>query len=97
MLMEFMGLHLSGSSFVYHSTELRDELIKWGTRRSLQITALGNQFTPLSAVLNERAFFDGIVGLIAIEGSTTVVLHLPAMARAAGILFCVEDFDKIRR
>ena len=65
MLMEFIGLHLPGSSFVNPGTELREELTKWGTQRSLQITALGNEFTPLSVILDERAFVNGIVGLMA--------------------------------
>ena len=63
MLMEFMGLHLPGSSFVNPGTELREELTKWGTQRSLQITALGNEFTPLSVILDERAFLMELLAL----------------------------------
>ncbi len=95
MLMEFMGLHLPGSSFVNPGTQLREELTKWGTKRAMQITALGNEYTPVSEILDERAFVNGIVGLMATGGSTNLVLHLPAMARAAGILLSVEDFDEI--
>lgn len=95
MLMEFMGLHLPGSSFVNPGTKLREELTKWGTERVLQITALGNKYTPISNILDERAFVNGIVGLMATGGSTNLVLHLPAMARAAGVLLNVEDFDEI--
>ena len=95
MLMEFMGLHLPGSSFVNPGTQLREELTKWGTKRAMQITALGNEYTPVSDILDERAFVNGIVGLMATGGSTNLVLHLPAMARAAGILLSVEDFDEI--
>ena len=95
MLMEFMGLHLPGSSFVNPGTQLREELTKWGTKRAMQITALGNEYTPVSDILDERAFVNGIVGLMATGGSTNLVLHLPAMARAAGILLNLEDFDEI--
>ncbi|MDG1936487.1 MAG: phosphogluconate dehydratase [Paracoccaceae bacterium] len=95
MLMEFMGLHLPGSSFVNPGTELRVELTKWGTQRVLQITAFGKEFIPVSDILDERAFVNGIVGLMATGGSTNLVLHLPAMARAAGILLSGEDFDDI--
>jgi phosphogluconate dehydratase len=95
MLMEFMGLHLPGSSFVNPDTKLREELTKWGTQRAMQITALGNDFIPVSDILDERAFVNGIVGLMATGGSTNLVLHLPAMARAAGILLSIEDFDEI--
>jgi phosphogluconate dehydratase len=43
-------------------------------------------------VLDEKAFVNGIVGLMATGGSTNLVLHLPAMARAAGIILDIDDF-----
>ena len=95
MLMEFMGLHLPGSSFVNPNTPLRDALTEYGTRQMMQITALGNQYRPLCDILDARAFVNGIVGLMATGGSTNLVLHLPAMARAAGIELTLEDFDDI--
>jgi phosphogluconate dehydratase len=95
MLMEFMGLHLPGASFVNPNTPLRDALTEAGARRALAITALGNEFIPVSRVLDERAFVNGLVGLMATGGSTNLVLHLPAMARAAGVLLELEDFDDI--
>jgi phosphogluconate dehydratase len=95
MLMEFMGLHLPGASFVQPNTDLRDALTREGTKRISQITALGDHYTPACQVLSERAFVNGIVGLMATGGSTNLVLHLPAMARAAGILLEIEDFDEI--
>ena len=36
-----------------------------------------------------------MVGLMATGGSTNLVLHLPAMARAAGIHLTLEDFADI--
>lgn len=95
MLMEFMGLHLPGASFVNPYTPLREALTSEGVRRALAITALGNEFTPASAVLDEKAFVNGMVGLMATGGSTNLVLHMPAMARAAGILLLPEDFADI--
>ena len=95
MLMEFMGLHLPGASFVQPNTDLRDALTREGTKRISEITALGDQYTPAYQVLSERAFVNGIVGLMATGGSTNLVLHLPAMARAAGIMLEIEDFDEI--
>ena len=92
MLMEFMGLHLPGASFVNPGTPLREALTIAGVERVLQITALGNDYRPVSAILDERAFVNGIVGLMATGGSTNLVLHLPAMARAAGIGLELEDF-----
>ncbi len=92
MLMEIMGLHLPGASFVNPNTPLRDALTRAATQRALQITALGNEYTPVSAVLDEKAFVNGIVGLMATGGSTNLVLHLPAMARATGIILDLQDF-----
>ncbi|SDE11058.1 phosphogluconate dehydratase [Paracoccus isoporae] len=95
MLMEFMGLHLPGSSFVNPGTEMRDALTGAAVERAASITKLGNDFLPVGEVLDERAFVNGIVGLMATGGSTNLVLHLPAMARAAGVLLDIEDFNDI--
>ncbi|RJL21153.1 phosphogluconate dehydratase [Paracoccus siganidrum] len=95
MLMEFMGLHLPGSSFVNPNTPLREALTVAGVQRAAAITRLGNDFLPAGEVLDERAFVNGIVGLMATGGSTNLVLHLPAMARAAGVLIDIEDFHDI--
>ena len=95
MLMEFMGLHLPGSSFVNPGTPLREALTVAAVERAAAITALGNEFTPAGEVLDERAFVNGLVGLMATGGSTNLVLHMPAMARAAGINLDLEDFADI--
>ncbi len=95
MLMEFMGLHLPGASFVNPNTPLRDALTVAGTERALEITAAGNDYRPAGQVLDEKAFVNGIVGLMATGGSTNLVLHLPAMARAAGVILDLQDFSDI--
>lgn len=95
MLMEFMGLHLPGASFVNPGTPLRDALTRAGTERALQVTALGQDYTPVCDILDERAFVNGIVGLMATGGSTNLLLHLPAMAKAAGIILTMQDFSEI--
>ncbi|MDN5569216.1 MAG: phosphogluconate dehydratase, partial [Paracoccus sp. (in: a-proteobacteria)] len=95
MLMEFMGLHLPGSSFVNPNTPLREALTVAAVERAAAITNLGNEYMPAGQVLDERAFVNGIVGLMATGGSTNLVLHLPAMARAAGVLLDIEDFHDL--
>ena len=95
MLMEFMGLHLPGSSFVNPNTPLRDALTAYGAKRAMQITNLGNDFRPAYDILDAKAFVNGLVGLMATGGSTNLVLHLPAMARAAGVILELEDFDDL--
>jgi phosphogluconate dehydratase len=95
MLMEFMGLHLPGASFVNPDTPLRDALTEEGAKRALAISALGNEYTPVCEVLDERAFVNGVVGLHATGGSTNLLIHLIAMARAAGIALDWEDFAEL--
>ncbi len=95
MLMEFMGLHLPGSSFVNPGTPLRDALTAAAVERAAAITALGNDFRPAGHILDERAYVNGMVGLMATGGSTNLILHLPAMARASGVLLDLADFDEI--
>jgi phosphogluconate dehydratase len=95
MLMEFMGLHLPGTSFVPPNTPLREALTVAATEQALRITALGNDYRPVCEVLDAKAYVNGIVGLMATGGSTNLVLHLPAMARASGILLELEDFDAL--
>ena len=91
MLMEIMGLHLPGASFVNPGTPLRDALTSHAARRVTEITALGNAYTPIGEVLDEKAFMNGVVGLHATGGSTNHTLHLVAMAQAAGIDLTWDD------
>ena len=95
MLMEIMGLHLPGASFVNPNTKLRDELTRAAARRVTQITALGNEYTPVGEVVDERAVVNAVVGLHATGGSTNHTIHLVAMARAAGIQLTWEDFSDL--
>ena len=95
MLMEFMGLHLPGASFVNPGTPLREALTVAAVERAAAITQLGNDYRPAGEVLDERAFVNGLVGLMATGGSTNLVIHLPAMARAAGVILDLQDFADI--
>ena len=91
MLMEIMGLHLPGSSFVNPNTPLRDELTRLAAKRALAITALGNEYTPIGRIIDEKAVVNGVIGLHATGGSTNHTIHLVAMAAAAGITLGWDD------
>lgn len=95
MLMELMGLHLPGSSFVHPNTPLRDALTAQAAQRAAQITALGDDYRPIGRIVDERAIVNGVIGLHATGGSTNHLLHLIAMAAAAGIELRLEDFDAL--
>ncbi|KAB0680395.1 phosphogluconate dehydratase [Aureimonas leprariae] len=95
MLMEIMGLHMPGASFVNPGTPLRDALTREAARRALAITALGNEYTPAGLVVDERAVVNGVVGLHATGGSTNHTMHLVAMAAAAGIRLTWQDISDL--
>ena len=92
MLMEIMGLHIPGATFVNPDTPLRDALTRAATARALAITALGNDYTPVGEIIDERAIVNGVVGLHATGGSTNHTLHLVAIAKAAGLRLTWDDF-----
>ncbi|MBJ3784852.1 phosphogluconate dehydratase [Devosia sediminis] len=95
MLMEIMGLHLPGASFVNPGTPLRDALTREATKRALSLTSLGNNYTPIGHILDEKAFVNGLVGLHATGGSTNHTMHLIAMAAAAGIQITWDDMSDL--
>ena len=95
MLMEIMGFHLPGASFVNPNTPLRDALTREATKRALAITALGNEFTPAGEMIDERSIVNGVVGLHATGGSTNHTMHIVAMARAAGIQLTWQDISEL--
>jgi phosphogluconate dehydratase len=95
MLMEVMGLHMPGSAFVPPNTPLRDALTGAAAQRAARITALGDDYSPLSRIVDEAAMVNGIVGLLATGGSTNHTLHLVAIARCAGISITWDDFSDL--
>ena len=95
MLMEIMGLHLPGTAFINPGTPLREALTREAARQALQLVHGGERYTPIAEVLDERAFVNGIVGLVATGGSTNHTLHLIAMARVAGIQLTWDDFHEL--
>jgi phosphogluconate dehydratase len=95
MLMEIMGLHMPGASFINPGTPLREALTREAAKRALAITALGNEFTPVGEMIDERSFVNGVIGLHATGGSTNHAIHLVAMAAAAGIKLTWQDISDL--
>jgi phosphogluconate dehydratase len=94
MMMEVMGLHMPGSAFVNPGTKLRQELTRAATHRITEIGANGD-YRPLGLCIDEKAIVNACVGLLATGGSTNHALHLPAIARAAGIILDWQDMDEL--
>jgi phosphogluconate dehydratase len=95
MLMEIMGLHLPGASFTAPDTPLRDALTADVVRRIGSLSALGDNYLPIGHIVDERAIINGVIGLHATGGSTNHLLHLVAIAHAAGIALRWDDFDAL--
>ena len=95
MLVEIMGLHLPGSSFVNPGTPLREALTAAAATRVTEITATGESYTPMGRVVDEKAIVNAVVGLLATGGSTNHTMHLVAVAAAAGISLTWDDFGEL--
>ena len=95
MMMEVMGLHMPCASFVNPGTKLRSELTRAAVHRLAAIGWDGDDYRPLGHCIDEKAIVNAIVGLMATGGSTNHAIHLPAIARAAGITIDWTDFADI--
>ena len=95
MMMEVMGLHMPGAAFVNPGTKLRQELSRAAVHRLAAIGQRGDDYRPLGRCVDEKAIVNAAVGLLATGGSTNHLIHLPAIARAAGIIIDWEDMDRL--
>ncbi len=95
MLMEVMGLHLPGASFVNPGTPLRDALTRAAAQQAARLTRQGGHYLPLGQLVDERCLVNAVVALHATGGSTNHSLHLPAIAQAAGIQLTWQDMAEL--
>jgi phosphogluconate dehydratase len=95
LVVEMMGLHLPGSSFVNPGTPLRDALTDAAARQVTRITDLGDNYMPIGHIVDAKSLVNGLVGLLATGGSTNHTMHLVAVARAAGYIINWDDFSDI--
>jgi phosphogluconate dehydratase len=94
MMMEVMGLHMPGAAFANPGTKLRTELTRAATHRLTEIGKDGD-YRPLGLCIDEKAIVNACVGLLATGGSTNHSIHIPAIARAAGIQIDWQDLDEL--
>ncbi len=95
MMMEVMGLHMPGSAFINPGTKLRTALTRAAVHRMAEIGHDGDDYRPLGRCIDEKAIVNACVGLLATGGSTNHAIHLPAIARAAGISIDWQDLDEL--
>jgi phosphogluconate dehydratase len=93
MMMELMGLHVPNAAFINPGTPLRQALTRAAVHRLAQLGRSGER--PLAQVVDEKAIVNAMAGLLATGGSTNHFIHLPAIARAAGILIDWQDFAEL--
>ncbi|MBA3848029.1 MAG: phosphogluconate dehydratase, partial [Planctomycetes bacterium] len=93
MMMEMMGLHVPGASFVPPGTPLRQALTRAAVHRLAAVA--DDPAFAMARTVDEKAIVNAAVGLLATGGSTNHAIHLPAMARAAGIAFDWNDLAEL--
>jgi phosphogluconate dehydratase len=93
MMMELMGLHVPNAAFINPGTPLRQALTRAAVHRVAELARSGDR--PLAHVVDEKAIVNAMVGLLATGGSTNHFIHLPAIARAAGIVIDWQDFAEL--
>ena len=94
LLMEVMGLHLPGASFVPPDGDLRDQLTRSAAQRAVKLTHPSQQ-QNLAQIVSEKTMVNAIVALLATGGSTNHTIHLIAIAKAAGIIINWDDFTTL--
>jgi len=95
LVVEVMGLHLPGASFVAPNTELREELTKAASRQVTRLTQQAGNYMPVGKMIDERSIVNAIVALLATGGSTNLTMHIIAFAKAAGIIIDFQDFNDL--
>ena len=95
MLMEIMGLHLPGSSFVNPGTPMREALTRAAVKRVANNTDVRDNYIPIGEMIDEKMIVNGMIGLTTTGGSTNHLIHLVAIARAAGIQINWTDMSDL--
>lgn len=95
LMMEIMGLHLPGASFVNPGTPLREALTRYAAEQTVRNSEAGGNYRPFYKQVDEKAIVNAMVGLLASGGSTNHTLHLVAMAAAAGLTITWDDFTAL--
>ncbi len=95
LLVEVIGLHLPGASFVNPNTPLRDELTREAARQASRLTPENGNYVPMAEIVDEKAIVNSVVALLATGGSTNHTLHLLAIAQAAGIQLTWQDMSEL--
>jgi dihydroxy-acid dehydratase len=94
VIAEALGLSLPGSALVPAPLA---QLLRYARASGKQILNLIEQEIIPRHILTREAFENAIVIHAAVGGSTNMLLHLPVIAREAGVEITIDDFDRIHR
>jgi len=90
---EAMGLSLPFSSTM--SADSEEVVSNAAASAAALARAVRDQILPRQ-LLTREAFENAVAVVMAVGGSTNAVLHLPAIAHAAGVKLTLDDFERIR-
>lgn len=93
-LTEVLGMALPGNGTIPAVDAARIRLAKETGKRIMGL--LEEDIKPLD-ILNAEAFVNAVTADMALGGSSNTVLHLPAMAREAGVELSLDQFDSISK
>ena len=92
LIAEAMGFQLPGAAFTPTESPVRDYLNK----ESLEaLIRLMDSKIGLGEMLDIKNWMNALIVLLASGGSTNLVIHLIAMARSAGYILTIEDFNDL--
>ncbi|HVT69474.1 MAG TPA: dihydroxy-acid dehydratase [Trebonia sp.] len=94
VLAEALGLALPGSAL---TPEPLAKLLRYARATGKQAVRLIQSNLTARRILTREAFENAIILHAAVGGSTNALLHLPAVAREAGVDITIDDFDRIHR
>jgi dihydroxy-acid dehydratase len=94
VLAEALGLALPGSAL---TPEPLTRLLRYARASGKQLVKLIEKDLTPRRILTRDAFENAIVLHAAVGGSTNALLHLPVIAREAGVDVGIDDFDRIHR
>ena len=94
VLAEALGLALPGSAL---TPAPLTKLLRYARATGKQLVTLIDENLTARRILTRDAFENAIILHAAVGGSTNALLHLPVIAREAGIDVGIDDFDRIHR
>ena len=94
VISEALGLSLPGTALMPAWSNLIEFQAK---KAGKQIIELLNKNITARDILTKEAFFNAIKVHAAVAGSTNAIIHLPAIAKQAGITITLDDFDRIHQ